>query len=162
MNKIQIRPRFTIETKMPKDEVIQSIRDEVKNCNGKCEVNQLKNLILFKIPEEMQHFWSPELSIEINKSNDNTILNCVLGPKPAIWTMFTAFYGFSIFIGLVGLILGFSQWSIGKSPYGFLLVLISAFMILGAYLIAITGQKLSYNEMIFLRSKIKRAIEENA
>lgn len=158
MNKITIRPRFKIEVKMPKYELITRISEEIKSCNGRCEINLLRNHIIFKIPEDMQHFWSPELSIEIEESEENSVLHCILGPRSAIWTLFATFYGLSLFAGLIGIVLGFSQWSIGNYPYGFWLVPASVILIALAYLIAITGQKLSYNEMLFLRRKLDRAI----
>ena len=158
MNKIAIRPRFKIEVKMPKDELISRISSEIESCNGRCEVNLLRNHIIFKIPESMQRFWSPELSIEIEESNGNSILHCILGPRSAIWTMFATFYGLSLFAGLIGIVIGLSQWSIGNYPSGFWLVPIAIFLIALAYLTALTGQKLSYKEMLFLRNKLDRAI----
>jgi len=158
MNKIAIRPRFKIEIKMPKYELITRISEEIKSCNGRCDINLLRNHIIFKIPEDMQHFWSPELSIEIEESEEKSVLHCILGPRSAIWTLFATFYGLSLFAGLIGIVIGFSQWSIGNYPYGFWLVPASVILIALAYLIAITGQKLSYNEMLFLRRKLERAI----
>ena len=158
MNKIEIRPRFKIDVAMPKDEIISRISGEIKRCNGKCEINQVRNHLIFKIPEKMQRFWSPELSIEINETNNNTELNCILGPKPSIWTLFATFYSVSVFIGIIGLVFGFSQWTIGNSPYGFWLVPLSVIMVASAYLIALTGQKFSYKEMLFLRTKLDNAL----
>jgi len=158
MNKIAIRPRFKIEIKMPEYELITRISKEIKSCNGRCEINLLRNHIIFKIPEDMQHFWSPELSIEIEESDEKSVLHCILGPRSAIWTLFATFYGLSLFAGLIGIVIGLSQWSIGNYPYGFWLVPVSVILISLAYLIAITGQKLSYNEMLFLRRKLERAI----
>ena len=63
-----------------------------------------------------------------------------------------------MFAGLIGIVIGLSQWSIGNYPSGFWLVPISILLIALAYLTAITGQKLSYKEMLFLRSKLDRAI----
>lgn len=158
MNKIVIRPRFNLEVELSRDEIIRRISEEVKICKGKCEVNLLRSHILFKIPEEMQHFWSPELSIEIDSENNKSFLRCVLGPRSTVWTMFATFYGFSIFIGLIGLVLGFSQWAVGMSPSGFWLVPLCLILIILAYIIAITGQKLSHDEMVFLRTKLDRAL----
>ena len=158
MNKIAIRPRFNIETDIPKLELIERISSEIKSCNGKCKIDLVRNHIIFKIPEEMQHFWSPELSIEIEEHENNSVLRCILGPRSALWTMFATFYGVSAFTGIIGLVLGFSQWSIGNYPSGFWLVPVSLLLIAIAYLVAITGQKLSYNEMLFLKKKLYSAV----
>ncbi len=160
MNKIEIRPRFNIESTLNLNEIVGRITQEVEKCNGKCKINLVKNHIIFKIPEEMQHFWSPELSIEIEESNDRSLLRCILGPKPSIWTMYVAFYAVSIFIGLVGLVLGLAQWAIGMDPVGLWLLPLSLILTLFAYIIAFTGQKLSYNEMVFLRTKLDHALNK--
>ena len=158
MNKIAIRPRFNIEVKMPKYELITRISDEIESCNGKCEINLVKNHIIFKIPEDMQHFWSPELSIEIEEQKGISVLRCILGPRSSLWTLFATFYGISAFTGIIGLVLGISQWSIGNYPSGLWLVPVSIVLIAIAYIVALTGQKLSYNEMLFLKKKLYRAV----
>lgn len=158
MNKIAIRPRFKIEAKMPKYELITRISDEIESCNGKCEINLVKNHIIFKIPEDMQHFWSPELSIEIEELEGISVLRCILGPRSSLWTLFATFYALSVFAGLIGLVLGLSQWSIGNYPSGLWLVPVSIVLIGIAYIVALTGQKLSYNEMLFLKKKLYRAV----
>lgn len=160
MDKIAIRPRFIIESKMPKDKLIESISSEIKSCNGRCKIDLVKNHIIFKIPEHMQHFWSPELSIEIEEEEDSSVLRCILGPRSSLWTLFATFYGLSAFIGIIGIILGFSQWSIGNYPSGFWLIPLSILLISIAYLVALTGQKLSYNEMLFLKNKLYRAVKQ--
>lgn len=161
MNKIAIRPRFIIETDMPKYELITRITEEITSCNGKCEINLVKNHIIFKIPENMQHFWSPELSIEIEERKGISVLRCILGPRSSLWTLFATFYGVSAFTGIIGLVLGFSQWSIGNYPSGFWLVPVSIVLIAIAYIVALTGQKLSYNEMLFLKKKLYRAVNND-
>ncbi len=160
MNKIAIRPRFKIEAKMPKYELITRISDEIESCNGKCEINLVKNHIIFKIPEDMQHFWSPELSIEIEELEGISVLRCILGPRSSLWTLFATFYALSVFAGLIGLVLGLSQWSIGNYPSGLWLVPVSIVLIGIAYIVALTGQKLSYNEMLFLKNKLYRAVKK--
>ena len=158
MNRIQIRPRFNIEVPMSRDEIIKGISNEVESCNDRCEIDLVKDHVTLKIPKEAQHFWSPELSFEIESKGSKSLLRCILGPRPAVWTMFATFYAVSIFTGLIGLVLGFSQWFLEMNPYGFWLVPLCLVLIILAYTIALTGQKLSYDEMLFLRTKLFRAI----
>ena len=162
MKKIQIRPRFKIESTLDLNQIVKKITEEIESCNGRCQINLVRNHIIFKIPEEMQHFWSPELSIEIEEHEGTSVLRCILGPRSSLWTLFATFYGVSAFTGIIGLVLGFSQWSIGNYPSGFWLVPLSLLLIAIAYLVAITGQKLSYNEMLFLKKKLYRAINNQS
>lgn len=159
MNKLQIRPRFNIDVELSKTDIVERVRKEIDNSNGNCDGKILDNHIVLKIPVIMQHFWSPELSIEIDETDQKSLLRCILGPKPTVWTMFATFYGLSIFIGLIGIVLGFSQWSIGMKPYGLWLVPLSMILIVLAYFIALSGQKLAYKEMVFLRETLHKSLD---
>ena len=158
MNKIQIRPRFNIEIDLTQTEIVGQILKEVDKSNGNCFSKIRNNHIVLMVPEEKQHFWSPELSIEIDKDGEKSFLRCILGPKSTVWTLFVTFYGLSVFIGLIGLVLGLSQWSIGMKPLGLWLVPLSFLLILTAYFIALMGQKLAYKEMLYLRDVLNSAI----
>ena len=159
MNKIQIRPRFNIEVEMSKNEITERIKKKIETSGGNCDGKILDHHIVLKIPEDRQKFWSPELSIEIIEEGNNSIIKCLLGPKSTVWTLFATFYGLSVFIGLIGLVLGLSQWSIGMKPYGLLLVILSFVLIILAYLIALSGQKLAYKEMFFLKKTLKSSLD---
>ena len=143
---------------MSKNEVLERIRSEIKKSNGNCEGKILDNHIVLNIPEARQRFWSPELSIEFNELDNKLLLCCLLGPKSTVWTLFATFYGFSVFIGLIGLVLGLSQWSTGMKPYGLWLVPLSLVLIVLAYFIALSGQKLAYKEMVFLRELLNSSL----
>ena len=158
MNKIQIRPRFNIETDQTQTEITGQIRKEIDKSNGNCYGKILNNHIVLMIPKGKQRFWSPELSIEIDRSGERSVLRCILGPKSTVWTLFVTFYGLSVFIGLIGLVLGLSQWSIGMKPLGLWLVPVSFILILTAYFIALFGQKLAYKEMVYLRDVLNSAL----
>jgi len=159
MNKIQIRPRFNIEIDLSKTEIVELIRKETDKNSGNCDAKILDNLIVLKIPQSRQRFWSPELSIEIDEIDNKSILRCILGPKSAVWTLFATFYGLSVFIGLIGLVLGLSQWSIGMKPIGLWLLPLSLILIITAYIVALSGQKLAYNEMVLLREILNNSLD---
>lgn len=159
MNKIQIRPRFNIEVELSKNEITERIKKKIENSDGNCDGKILDRHIVLKIPESRQQFWSPELSIEIDEQDNISLIKCLLGPKSTVWTLFATFYGLSVFIGLIGLVLGLSQWSIGMKPYGLWLVPLSLILIVLAYFIALSGQKLAYKEMIFLREFLNSSLD---
>ena len=119
----------------------------------------VKPLVVISINEKDQHFWSPELSLDLEEKNEETEIRCTLGPRSSLWTMFATFYGFSILVGVAGLVLGFSQLTLEMNAYGFWLVPVSILLLAIAYGIAITGQKLSYKQMVGLRSFIKTTLK---
>ena len=161
MNKIRIRPRYTFSVPIKKEEVLTKLRDALNNEPPGLTGKFVKPLVVISIDEKHQHFWSPELSLDIENKNEETEIRCTLGPRSSLWTMFATFYGFSVLIGIAGLVLGFSQLTLGMNTYGFWLVPVSIILIGSAYGIALTGQRLSYDQMLKLRSFIKETLKSN-
>lgn len=119
----------------------------------------VKPLVVISVCEQNSHFWSPELSLDIEEKENGTEIRCTLGPRSSLWTMFATFYGFSILVGMAGLVLGFSQLTLGMNTWGFWLVPVSIVLLASAYGIALTGQKLSYDQMLELRNFIKATLK---
>jgi len=161
MNKVQIRPRYTFSVPIRKEKVLTKLRDALKNEPPGLTGKFVKPLVVISVNEEDQHFWSPELSLDLEEKSEGTEIRCTLGPRSALWTMFATFYGFSVLIGVAGLVLGFSQLTLGMNAYGFWLVPVSIILLVAAYGIALTGQKLAYEQMLHLRSFIKKTLKKN-
>ncbi|MEM7008035.1 MAG: hypothetical protein AAF462_02775 [Thermodesulfobacteriota bacterium] len=160
MRKIRIRPRYTFTTNLSKSQVLSKLREGLDNTNA-LRGKFVKPLVVISLIEENQHFWSPELSLDLEEKKGVTEIRCTLGPRPSIWTMFATFYGFSILVGVAGLVLGFSQLSLGMNTTGFWLVPASIILITVAYIIAIIGQRMAYDQMLELRSFIKAVLKDN-
>lgn len=161
MKKVQIRPRYTFSTPLKKEGVLVKLKEALANnatgLNGKF----VKPLVVIYINETNRHFWSPELTLDVEEKESETEIRCTLGPCSSLWTMFATFYGFSVLVGVAGLILGFSQLSLGMNTHGFWLVPVSILLLASAYGIALTGQKLAYEQMLKLRSFIKKALKDD-
>ena len=160
MNKIRIRPRYTFSVPLKKADVLNKLREALKDMPSGLEGKFVKPLVVVSVSKENRHFWSPELSLDIEEKENGTEIRCTLGPRSSLWTMFATFYGFSILVGIAGLVLGFSQLTLGMNAYGFWLVPVSIILLASAYGIAITGQKLSYEQMLELRNFIKKTLKD--
>lgn len=161
MERMRIRPRYTFTVPLDKETVLNKLREAINNPNARIKGKFVKPLVVISIPEEDRHFWSPELSLDLEEKEDGTEIRCILGPHSSIWTMFATFYGFAILVGVAGLVWGFSQLTLGMSAYGFWLVPLSVVLIAGAYAIALTGQRLAYDQMLLLRSFIKETLKKS-
>jgi hypothetical protein len=161
MDKVQIRPRYTFSVPIRKEEALTKLREALEKETSGLKGKFVKPLVVISVNEEDQHFWSPELSLDIEEKEGETEIRCTLGPRSSLWTMFATFYGFSVLIGVAGLVLGFSQLTLGMKAYGFWLVPVSIILIASAYGIALTGQKLAYEQMLHLRSFIKKTLKNN-
>jgi hypothetical protein len=160
MNKIRIRPRYTFSVPLKKADVLNKLREALKDMPSGLEGKFVKPLVVVSVSKENRHFWSPELSLDIEEKENGTEIRCTLGPRSSLWTMFATFYGFSILVGIAGLVLGFSQLTLGMNADGFWLVPVSIILLASAYGIALTGQKLSYEQMLELRNFIKKTLKD--
>ena len=62
---------------------------EVKKSQNKFVVSCVDDHIFIKLPNNQQHFWSPQLHLEIAKTSETkSSLHGFFGPNPTVWTMF--------------------------------------------------------------------------
>lgn len=155
---IEIRPRFEIEVPLSQNEILDRIESELSRDDAECTGEIVDQHVILEVHEEDRHYWSPQLTAEIEEIDDRSMLHCVLGPMPSVWTMFTTFYAFSFFIGFIGILWGVSQLMLGMTPYSLWLIPASAVMIAGAYIVAFAGKKLGHNQMVMLRSFLNKSL----
>lgn len=105
-NDIVLRPRFKIELKKNNQEIL-SVFEEAKKTQKDFIVSRVDDHVFIKIPKADQHFWSPQLHLEIMEIDKNSSrLFGLFGPNPTVWTMFMFFH----FI-VAGLFIGFGIWA---------------------------------------------------
>ena len=160
MEKIRIRPRYNFTVPLKKEVVLERLRSALQNSEDRLTGKFVKPLVVISLPDEDKHFWSPELSLDLEEKDDGTEIRCILGPHSSIWTLFATFYGFAVLVGVAGLVWGISQMTLGMSAYGFWLIPVSILLIAGAYVIALIGQRLAYDQMLQLRSFIKETLKK--
>ncbi|NEQ51066.1 MAG: hypothetical protein F6K11_13180 [Leptolyngbya sp. SIO3F4] len=105
------------------------------------------HIVLRMNPDE-RHFWSPQADVNLETQEDGTTLvRCLFGPAPTVWTMFMFFYALLGVTALLGLMIGSSQWSLEESAWAFWLVPVA--LVLGSllYFAAWEGKRLAHEEM---------------
>jgi hypothetical protein len=113
-NDIILRPRFKLELDRNNEEVLKVFED-AKNAQKEFIVTRVDDHVFIKIPKAEQHFWSPQLHIEIMEvDKKNSRLFGLFGPNPTVWTMFMFlhFVVAGIFIGFA--IWAYTNWSLGN------------------------------------------------
>jgi len=87
-NEIVLRPRFQMELEQPSSQLLAKFSETKKNQN-KFIVSCVDDHIFIKLPNKEQHFWSPQLHLEISEKDENSCsLHGFFGPNPTLWTMF--------------------------------------------------------------------------
>ena len=105
-SEVFLRPRFTIDLDKNYQEIIHRFSDEFKSENCQFRGSIVDGHIFISVPKKDEHFWSPQLHLEILAKTQNTsLLKGLFGPKPQVWTLF-------MFIHFVigTLFLGFGVW----------------------------------------------------
>ena len=106
VNEVVLRPRFKFERNQNK-EVLLSLFEKAKETQKKVIISRIDTHIFIKLPKSEQHFWSPQLHLEIDELDENSsTIRGLFGPNPTVWTMFMFFH----FI-VAGLFIGFGTWA---------------------------------------------------
>lgn len=148
-NEIVLRPRFKFDVNHDHIKLLE-LFEETKNTQKDFIVSRVDDHIFIKIPKLKQHFWSPQLHLEINKSEDtnDSIIYGLFGPNPTVWTlfMFLHFLVACLFIGFS--IWSYTNWTLDKD-YSIQLFMILFMIILWAilYFAGSIGKKTGMQEM---------------
>lgn len=163
MEKIELRPRHSMEVPISVEESIIRIRKGAELTQGDICIKVRQQHIKLEIADKDKHYWSPELNINVDESDDGkgSVVHGVCGPKQTIWMMFTFFYGLLIFGILIIALFGFSRRSLGHSSEILYYLPILFGIIAAMYLTSKYGQRLAYDQMYQLRKLVKRAIKDN-
>ncbi|MDO5979697.1 GTP-binding protein [Flavivirga spongiicola] len=159
-NDVVLRPRFKIELSTNNQSVLKDFED-LKSNQSEFIVTRLDNHVFIKFPKEKQHFWSPQLHLEIDEIDDNSsLLHGLFGPNPTVWTMFMFFH----FI-VASLFIAFGIWaytnsSLDKSyaiQVSLMLLMVVIWIVL--YFAGSIGKASSKNEMRALNDFMNHVIE---
>ena len=147
----RVRPRFQIETPHSIETLVEKIKTGLDKEDSKCNgwVNPTGYGVLF-LPQEEQHYWSPQLSLTFEKLENGSLLRGLYGPRPAVWTMFIFFYFVIAFAALILTVIGFSNMYLGKSALILWLVPVLILTFCTLFLVAYLGQKLGHKQMVTL------------
>jgi hypothetical protein len=147
-----MRPTFSVKLGLSADEAIDRIRTELAasdlNCisAGRCAE--------FRVAESERRFWSPHLSVQVQNTAEGSLLRGRFSPRPEIWTMFMFVYFFMTFAIFFGAALGYVQWAMGDSPWGFIAVPVGVLVIVLLHSASLIGQRLSSDQIQQLRGEL--------
>ena len=89
---IKLRPRFKIDLEGEAETSLQAF-ERAKESTKEFVITRVDNHVFIRLPKHKQHFWSPQLDLDISSFEPGkTVLRGLFGPKPAVWTMFMFFH----------------------------------------------------------------------
>jgi len=160
-NTLRVRPRFRFKLNVSqadaKEKILKALEGDRASWNGKI----VDNHVIIKVPQDQQHYWSPQLSLELEQQEETTLVRGLFGPKPGVWTMFVFFYSAFGFLTLMGLIFGLSQMMLKMEPYGLWSVPVGTILLVGLFIISKIGQRLGQEQMNKLNSLLLSVFSES-
>jgi hypothetical protein len=158
-NEVVLRPRFKFDVKRENQDLLKLFED-TKDTQTDFIVSCLDDHVFIRIPKQKQHFWSPQLHLEIIKLNENhSTVHGLFGPNPTVWTMFMFFHFFVaiIFIGFGAW--AYSNWSLNMT-YGLQVSVMGLMTILWfvLYFAGRLGKKSGMDEMHLLHHFMRDTI----
>ncbi|MEP2669453.1 MAG: hypothetical protein ABJH04_10685 [Cyclobacteriaceae bacterium] len=155
---IRVRPRFKMETLYTSEQLLHRLKEALNKEDAPCTGQVHSQYATIYIPHKDQHYWSPQLTLTLEETENGSILRGLYGPRPVVWTMFIFFYSLIgvaiLFIGVMGL----SYYSLGKPTTLLWLIPILAVVFLTLWLVAYFGQKLGHDQMVILHEFIEKSV----
>lgn len=164
MSAVQLRPTFLLETELSSEEVTRRIQSVFSSHTDLGKPTGYHGRFtgrhaMISIDESKRHFWSPWMHLEIRDDQRRTIAGR-FSPHPSIWTGFMfAFLGIAC-LTFFAVMFGVSQQLSGQSPWAYVFIPIGLLAIATLWFISKTGQKLAYDEIERMRSKIEACLND--
>jgi hypothetical protein len=155
----ELRPRLNLISDLNEDEIMSRIKNKINDPENQCSGWAKEGYALICAPESERHIWTPQLNLQIEKTEKGTEVRGVIGPSASVWTAFA--FGFSLlgFIAFVSLFWGLSRLSLDYSAEILWLVPVTLLLIMALYILAKVGQQLSKNQVKLLKEFIESTLK---
>lgn len=148
-NEVFLRPRFRIDFEESETDLMERFKTNLNSSDCKYCSKIIDQHIVIDVPFDEDHFWSPQLNIEILKGETTeSVVKGLFGPKPQVWTLFM-FLHFAVGITfLIFLTLLYVRWSFEASLVFPLIMVILLPIIWGSlYFIGRLGRRKGKEQM---------------
>jgi hypothetical protein len=162
INRVLLKPRFRLELDQNQEAVLDKFKDNLAGEDCKFCSKISGNHIFLDVPEIEEHFWFPQLQVEVIKDeNDKTIIKGILGPKPKVWTFFMFLHFVVAAAFIVFFVIFYVKWSLEKDYQ------LAKYMLIGLPILWIVfyafgqlGKKKGYKQMVELDDFMMKTLEK--
>jgi len=160
MASFKIRPKFEIELDENPETIYNNFLDKKSKMDCGCVIDAIPDHIVLKVNKDDRHFWSPQLTIILEDSDQGSMVRGRYGPNGNVWTLFAgAYFACGVFITFISII-GFSRKSLGMdAPILWVLPFLIVLTIV-LYLASQFGQKLGAEQMFDLHHTAQEVLGE--
>lgn len=162
INRFILKPRFKVSLNSTQEVVIKQLENSLKNDDCKYDSKIVNHHIVIDIPKGDNHFWSPQLHVEVEKETEETsLLRGLFGPKPQVWTFFM-FLHFAVAISFfVFFIIAYSNYSLNKDySFALLMCILLPVVWIVFYIFGQLGKKKGYTQMVAMHDFLMESLKE--
>jgi hypothetical protein len=154
----KMRPRIKVISKFSKYKVQDEIKNYIESSENSCNGWVRNGHAVVCSGGEEKHLWTPQLSLQIDDIQTGTEIRGIIGPGPSVWTGFVFAFALLGFITFVLLMWGLINLSLGNDSYILWYVPVILLLIVGVYLVARVGQKLSEKQIEQLNNFVQEKL----
>lgn len=158
---IHLRPRFKMNFEKSYDEILNKFKHNLQDSKCKYCSKIVDGHVIIDVPQEEDHFWSPQLNLEVEKvEKGKSIVKGLFGPKPQVWTLFM-FFHFAVAVAFIGFsIMAYVQWTLG-SDFSMALTLVIALPVIWVimYFVGRWGRSKGHKQMDELHSFMMKTLD---
>lgn len=159
IHSLRARPRFRRIVNAQPEKLLQEFEEGLRS-DEEIIGSVATHHVSVRIPNKDQHFWSPQLALELEAHEKGTLIRGLYGPKPGIWTLFVFVYATVGAFTLAMLFWGLSQNTLGQYAWALWFVPGGILTMGGVYLLTQFGQKLGYEQMEILHAFFTKRLRE--
>jgi hypothetical protein len=156
-----IRPRFRFVVPCEKEILLRQLQELKLKSSKTVLVRMSDDHIILDIPNDAVHYWSPQINLRLDVDEEDasrTVVHGLIGPRPAVWTMFMFIY-FSL--GIVGFVIGsfgVSKWMLGEFSHLVWAFPLAVLFMLTAYKAGKYGEQLGKDQIEILKQFVRDAL----
>jgi len=154
-----LRPRFSIDSNQNQEALILKFKE---NLNSKFSSKIIDNHIFIDVPSDEDHFWSPQLHLEIEESdNQKSIVKGLFGPKSQVWTFFM-FLHFMMVIAFISFsIMLYTRWSLERDiNFPLIMIVVVTILWIAMYFLGREGKKKGRPQMNDLHNYMEETLSK--
>lgn len=163
LNRILLKPRFKLKYSDPKEAIIDQFRVDLSSESCPFPSKIVDHHIVIDVPQGTEHFWSPQLHVEVEDEGEVTIVKGILGPKPKIWTLFIFFHFAVAVTFFVFFVIFYSRWSLDQDyTMSMTMCILMPVLWVALYFAGQLGKKFGYDQMQELHGFLINALKDKS
>ncbi|SKB72608.1 hypothetical protein SAMN05660477_00824 [Soonwooa buanensis] len=159
LTSIRTRVRFKLKTSLTPDEYSENIKNYLKENNEEFTGNINREVATIFVKNDNNNYWKPNLALRTEIEEGQTYIRGIFGPSSAVWTFFMFLYFIFSILWMTFFTMYYVEKQINSNdfPWALSASFVALALVLGTYIAAQIGQRLSKEEM----KKLRKFAEES-